>query len=1110
MSNTVPHSRHHIKNGTSQEERMPKALPPGYISIDERSQKELLDFAKALASRIHYYNESNTQEGNWEDFFNDNVAEGSPQKALLLVFLKLFAYVQKDLNTLTGRHLDFYYNEALRLKKKAAIADQVHVFFELAKNTKSHLLKAGTLLKAGKDKSGATLHYTTEKDIVINKATIGSLKTLFVEKNTNDGTTTKIHVAPVADSSDGLGTNFKDGEDKQWATFGDSATGQAAGLGFAISAPILFLNEGYRGIYIEFTFSSHLPGSMRTKIVSNPAAIFKAQLTGAKGWLQATVARDPANERLSHNEVGFSVQLDLTQEAVTAYNSTVHGDNFQTPWPLLKVMLNDHSSYDDLYHLQLAKVKIIVAASGVSDLILQSDEGALDTSKPFLPFGSHPVTGHSFYIGHPELQKKLTHFWLDMEWLNVPTDVNTYYSGYKAKHITLKKEDFQAKVSLLYQKRWLLPVSSDLKLFSHTGLPFEIVNSNYTKHISHPEAITSYDQTVQTGFIKLELTAPTAPFNAFGHDDYSGLYTTKSIALANNVPDTELPNAPYTPTIKSLRLSYQSDHTLDFSNYNNDGLTKFFHIGPFGYDEYRPNDSLLPQYTDEGTLYIGIRGLVPPQQLSILFRPAEGSAAPDNNIQEGAVNWSYLSGGNWVALASKDVSDSTTGLQASGIVTLDVPGSASLQNSIMPGGFHWLKAAVTKGAKGAGKLIALHTQAVTASFTDRGNDPVQTGQLLAANSVSGFAVRQSGIRRVTQPYPSFNGKPAEQSNAFYTRISERLRHKHRAITPWDYERLVLEAFSDIHRVQCLSGVKSTTNDLSNISENAAGYVTLVVIPDISRQHVADPLKPKVKIKTLRAIDSYVQRYTSPFVTVTARNPVYEEVQLKFKVQFTKGVDQGYYLQLLEQELSTFISPWAYNKDRHDIVFAHPIYKSAVLDFVEKRAYVNFVTDFLMLHSFKDTALLNGINQATVITLNTYTYTIRHYHDSVTVPGVKVVLEFTVGFDNNPQGTNFISDLRTAINTFLGSQSLDSLQRIDVVAFLEAYQGVGSVSTLRLFYIENNVLKEHTEKAVTERPGAILTAAGTHRISLFDASHEYSGASDTGIGHIIVEGDLKVT
>src|SRR5690606_21409331 len=120
-----------------------------------------------------------------------------PHLALFITFLKLLAYPQKSLNEIPGRHLDFYYRKILRLKPKAFTPDTVHVIFELAKNAGKELVEAKSLLEAGKDMEGNPRFYNTERDLVVNKAKIAGLKSIYkdnsnrvryaIKSNTKDG-----------------------------------------------------------------------------------------------------------------------------------------------------------------------------------------------------------------------------------------------------------------------------------------------------------------------------------------------------------------------------------------------------------------------------------------------------------------------------------------------------------------------------------------------------------------------------------------------------------------------------------------------------------------------------------------------------------------------------------------------------------------------------------------------------------------------------------------------------------------------------------------------------------------------------------------------------------
>jgi hypothetical protein len=59
------------------------------------------------------------------------------------------------------------------------------------------------------------------------------------------------------------------------------------------------------------------------------------------------------------------------------------------------------------------------------------------------------------------------------------------------------------------------------------------------------------------------------------------------------------------------------------------------------------------------------------------------------------------------------------------------------------------------------------------------------------------------------PYSSFGGRETEDTTEFYQRVSERLRHKERAITIFDYERLVLESFPEVYKVECVNPAGET-------------------------------------------------------------------------------------------------------------------------------------------------------------------------------------------------------------------------------------------------------------------------------------------------------------
>ncbi|MGL4596306.1 MAG: hypothetical protein ACRCYO_02185, partial [Bacteroidia bacterium] len=56
------------RDGTSQAQRLLKALDPAYVSVDERTPEDMFRFALKYAEQLNYYNLNNEIEGDWLKF----------------------------------------------------------------------------------------------------------------------------------------------------------------------------------------------------------------------------------------------------------------------------------------------------------------------------------------------------------------------------------------------------------------------------------------------------------------------------------------------------------------------------------------------------------------------------------------------------------------------------------------------------------------------------------------------------------------------------------------------------------------------------------------------------------------------------------------------------------------------------------------------------------------------------------------------------------------------------------------------------------------------------------------------------------------------------------
>ena len=74
--------------------------------------------------------------------------------------------------------------------------------------------------------------------------------------------------------------------------------------------------------------------------------------------------------------------------------------------------------------------------------------------------------------------------------------------------------------------------------------------------------------------------------------------------------------------------------------------------------------------------------------------------------------------------------------------------------------------------------------------------------------------------------------------------------------------------------------------------------------------------------------------------------------MDFQVKFYDHLDDSFYLQLLDKEIEKFLCPWAFDTNV-EIPFGSKIIKSVLLNFIEERPYVDFLTCFEMHHLLRN-------------------------------------------------------------------------------------------------------------------------------------------------------------
>lgn len=977
--------------GQSQCQRLPEGLVEHYVDVDDATSEDVYAFIKKFASHVNFY-ESNPDaaNGDWQNFFTFTEGEAikwldeqgqsvPPHMGLLDAFIELLREPKSLLNHFTQRHLQFYYHDILRFNTFPPKADKAHVALQLKKNTPAVALTPQHQFSAGKDAAGIERVYVPVATTIINHSTVSELSSVYADADSHG----KIHLAPIANSSDGVGGELEK-ESPKWSAFGNREMPMAE-IGFALASPLLRLQEGTRTITADLTLSEISANNILNADLSDA---FNVYLTAPKKWL-GPISVTPA--RLG-SILRLQFSLSAEQEAVVNYNEAIHGHSFYASAPVMQVLLNNEKSNigpATFNHVIIEAAKVSVDVRGLTNLVLENDVGSLNPKKAFQPFSAQPERGSRFIIGSDEIfSKRLQEVKVNLSWQVPATNLATYYANYKQ---SISNNSYFTVGAALKDGDGRTLNGSGLGLFnasnaasehvitlSETGSTASVSSNNAKQAQSLYRYRSRWSQKLfRTWLMRKPVLFPVASAipsvtsrqlifhldKSFLHRDYRKETIANTMAFAKGKVNTLTQlNEPYTPTVQSISVDYKAYSAdvgvsaISLEEFTNDEV-QYFHIGPFGqmrehayqrsqFDFVKTNTiPLMPMGENEGALHIGLDNLNPGESCSLLFQVAEGSGNPD--LPQQTVQWSVLCDNYWKPLASDElIADSTNHLLTSGLIKCVIPAQATTLNSLFPTGKIWLRASVRENVEAVCKLISVRANAVQVKFVDNNNAPAHLNTPLASGNITKLKTPIAEVKKIEQPYASFGGEPAETTPAFNTRVAERLRHKNRALTSWDIERIVLAANPGVHKVKAIphSSPRSWT---------APGHIMVVVVPKLDNQNAVNPLQPKVSGNTLSKIKQHLLARGPIQAEHHVVNPTYQQVQMSLQVKFKAGYEFNYYSNALKQALIRYLSPWAYG-DGDDIEFGGKLYKSVLLDFIEELEYVDYLTD-VKLYTFIDSS-----------------------------------------------------------------------------------------------------------------------------------------------------------
>lgn len=984
MSDTCEHSNPLIHSGTSQRERLIAALDPENTELHGLKEEDWLQFARQYARLINYFGTDDPDKpvGDWQKFFESGdtltallkrYGDGDiePHVALFITFLKLLAYPGQSLNQLPKRHLDYYYRKVLKLQKKPFKPDRVHILFELARNASEELVDVGVPLDAGKDSEGNSLAYNITAPLVVNQGKVASLKSVYVEKK-EDGTEI-LRRAFKTNTLDGIEEEPEEGG--HWHAFGN-VEWPASDLGFYIASDLLWMEEGVRRISLKFKLSEDF---------SLPKSHVKAFVTLEEEWKEISVISTDSTAS-GYNFI-IDLKMDSDTDPVAGYSEKAHESGLDTHRPVLKVKFTNPSDYRVLKSAAIEKLRAEVNVSGVESLQMQNELGNVDPSKPFMPFGSRPKVGSKLSVSYPEMAiKHISNYKIEMQWLNVPSNFSEHYRHYLSRIYYLNFLFFNTShLQGSYNVSWGLKGSSDEdkiteEKFNEYKFDASTISESIKKNGGIIERVESVPEDTLKKRFKIRVESPyhsdTQTFRlfkdtpqvsvditadplkkikgpiqlalteSFYHDLYSKIYVNQILAAENNSAD--LPNEPYTPLLDKLALSYSAYEDVSFpTDSDSDHSSLMYHQHPFGTSLVkRENRKLVPEY-ENSELFIGLENFAAGSNISLLFQVAEGTENPrKSNFEEGDISWWALTEKGWLKIEEKDFArNQTNNFLRSGIAEVSVPENAVKNNTLMKTGLHWLRIRLKKEADAVSQFLAVRAQASEAVFENRENSTDHLAGGLPGGRISKLVNPRARIKSVSQPYESFGGEPAESDESFYRRVSERLRHKNRAVSIWDYERLVLEEFPALYKVKCLNHSKWNGTELD---ERCPGHITLVLIPKLAEVKTEFRLRPAVSSDFMDRVETFINSQNSVHGVIHGANAAYEEVEFEFNVRFKQGSDFSYFKKQVMDDLKRLMAPWVFDDDAA-IEFGGSFSEYQVINYLENLSYVDFITEFKMYH-----------------------------------------------------------------------------------------------------------------------------------------------------------------
>ena len=798
----------------------------------------------------------------------ENSRDMDASQALLLTFVRSYCRIVRLFNDKFADLPDFYRREILKATSKEAVQDSTFVVVNPNKELvqKTFSLPAGTRFNAGENADGNPLYYSLTEKAYILPTTIKSARALLPQGR-------KIITAPLT----------LDGTDSNTLFSSTNPANTQQELGWALSSPMFSLDEGERKVSLYFM----MDGATDIALLLATASPFRLFTSGNDGW---TVRAHTATYERVGNYLLFSFAIAESEEALMPCSSEIHG--IETEFPAVRILVDELPVANiDFTAIKFKDIHIKVSVSDMRSFSLYSDVGEMESSQPFYPFGTVGEKGSWFIFGSEELSvKKVQNVSLKGTWNKLPDGGYTaLYKDYTLPQPVINSS-FKATCEWQENSRWNVCRNSPVQVFGTdaSGKIKEDVEFYFDIADFAPLVVGSsfgYNKKAK-GFYRVRLSEPSI---GFGMDIYRQQFAE---VMVNNSKAKErnqkpVPAMPQVPMIADAVLGYTAMDSFG----ENDRLYRLNETN--GHERVNigtESIQLLPDLRKH-YLYLNLDDVEGLKRIRLYFslryvrRGSHGSTLASSG--DSIIEYYDNEACQWKVFPTECIlQEYSDGLTRSGFITLNTFDETN--TSFIKGNEVWIRIGFENDIAPENIIVDGIWLNCFKVMCENGD-----GSPLPAGAIASLAEDDPRVLEVLQPMEGYGGKAAEDEQAMSVRLATRISTRNRALNTGDYEKMILERFSDIEKVCCI------------LASQESNEIRIVVFPQPEKR-----VFPQLPNWKLSEIEQYIKGYMSPFAKVRVINPTYEPLTVDMIVILKDSVqDEGEVQRRLYKRIYNYFVQW---------------------------------------------------------------------------------------------------------------------------------------------------------------------------------------------------------